>query len=186
MYSGLLLLLFFLKFGISAIPFAHGRLFNAYYDDRPQWETRFEGPYTIAVPDDADIRVIGANIMHDMGLSGSFGAWRQNKNRISVNIFSFRRSIRMIYRIDEHKIIVEDKLFRWDHFLHKFHWIGGYHQNRLIHDFWALMIDLVCLAVLVWIITGLYMWWQVPASRTPGMIALALGWGTFILFVIML
>jgi len=186
-YSGLFLLLFLLKFGVSAIPFSHGKQFREYYKDKPQWETRFEREYEIEVPEDAgpdELRVIGAKILADLDIKGSFGAWRNGQNRIAVHKFTFGKNTRVFYQIDEKKIIVEDNLFRWDQFLTKFHWIGGYQQSRIIHDIFALMIDLTCLGLIVWIITGLVMWWQNPAVRNWGIVAIASGWLSFIVFMI--
>lgn len=185
-YLGLFLLLFFLKFAISAIPFSHGKKFNEYYKDKPQWEKRFERDYQIEVPEKADLNVIGGKILTDLGMKGSYGAWWNGSNRIAVHTFSFKGTTRIFYQIKEKKLIVEDKLFRWDHFLHKFHWIGGYHQSRFIHDLFAFMIDLTCLGVIVWVITGLVMWWQIPSTRKWGIAALASGWLSFIVFMIML
>jgi hypothetical protein len=40
---------------------------------------------------------------------------------------------------------------------------------------WGLIVDVVCVAFLVWIGTGLYLWWKIPQSRTWGWVALGAG-----------
>ncbi len=185
-WLGLLLIMFFLKFAVSAIPFSHGRSFNEYYKDKPQWRQRYEREYSIELPKDSDLREIGGRILDELDMHGSYGAWRMGSDRISVNIFSFGNTARVIYNIKDGKVVVEDKVFRWDDFLRKFHWIGGYHQDRFIHDLFAFMIDLTCVAVIIWVMTGLAMWWRIPSARKWGIIALAGGWISFIIFLVTL
>lgn len=185
-FSGLFLLLFFLKYGVSAIPFAHGGLLREYYDSKPQWKLRLERDYDLPVPDNADLREIGSKILGDLGIKGSYGAWREGGNRIAVHTFRFVNTTRAIYFLNDKRLVVEDKYFRWDQFLQKFHWIGGYQQHRFISDLWAFMIDLVCAGIVIWVMTGLYMWWNNKTARFWGTVALFTGFASFALFIFLL
>jgi len=40
---------------------------------------------------------------------------------------------------------------------------------------WALFVDMVCVGLLLWIATGIYMWWHLPATRGWGWLALGSG-----------
>jgi hypothetical protein len=44
------------------------------------------------------------------------------------------------------------------------------------------VVDLVCLAIVTWIATGLYMWWGVPGSRRWGVVAILAGTLSFFIF----
>jgi len=187
LYLGLFLFLFFIKYAISAIPFAHNNLLNEYYKDKPQWEVIQTQEYTRPIPEDADLNMLAKEILADFGDKGTFWANHNTyNNRLNINRHSFWSDTRYTYKIDEKLMIMEIKHFRWDHFIQKFHWIGGYHQNRFINDFWAFMIDLVCIGIVVWIATGLYMWWKIKSARFCGSIALGGGILTFIIFLIAL
>ena len=59
---------------------------------------------------------------------------------------------------------------------------GGFDQEGLLQRSWSIVVDLVCLAIVVWIASGLYMWWGVPGSRRWGLIALAAGISSFLVF----
>ena len=48
-------------------------------------------------------------------------------------------------------------------------------DTRFFPTLWAVIIDLVCLAFLLWIASGLYMWWGLRWLRRWGSIALAAG-----------
>ena len=184
LYLGLLLILFFVKYGVSGFIFSHGIVFNEYYKDKPQWVERFDKPYDLEIPENPDMREIGRRILDDHGFKGSYGAWWNGNQRIAVNTFSFLRTTRFLYYIEDKRIVAEDKIFRWDHFLTKFHWIGGYQQERLLHDGWAFMIDLVCFSMVIWVLSGIYMWWQNKPTRLWGSVALSGGFLTFIIILI--
>jgi uncharacterized iron-regulated membrane protein len=45
------------------------------------------------------------------------------------------------------------------------------------------VVDFVCLAILVWIASGIYMWWDLRQSRTWGTLALSGGALSFVFFL---
>lgn len=187
LYLGLALLPWFFMYGVSSIPFAH----NQYFVDRdaatglPLWSVRESRTVEIAVSDDEDLRAIGERVLAAAGLDApNFGASRPNRSQITVNVFSFRGTSRVIYRIDEQRLTIEDRRFRWDHFLTGMHARGGFAQEGLLQTSWSLIVDLVCLAFLVWIASGLYMWWGLRGHRGWGLAAILAGAASFILFTL--
>ena len=183
-YLGLFLLVFFVRYGITAIPYAHNTFFNRIYKDKPQWVERFSRPYERAVPDDVPLQEVAAEILEDIDMKGAFGAYKPNKNQLNIHRFDFWTTTRLSYFMNENRLLVEDKTFRWDHFLQKFHWRGGFQQDSLLMDAWGVMVDIVCISMLTWIGTGLFMWWQNRKARLWGIIAISSGFLTFIILVI--
>ena len=49
---------------------------------------------------------------------------------------------------------------------------------------WAFVLDLVCVGFLVWIASGLYMWWKVRRLRFWGLVTIAGGMVAFSLFMV--
>ena len=187
LYLGLFLIAFFLKYAVSGLLFAHNFGLNEFYKDKPQWTTRFERTYERPVPENADLRPLAAQILEDAGLKNrSFGVYRVGKERLNINTYSFFSSTRLTYFIDQNRLLAEDKIFRWDHFLHKFHLIGGYAQDSFIADLWAFMIDLTCVAIIIWTLSGIYIWWKIQETRRWGTVALGGGVISFLIFVFML
>jgi hypothetical protein len=44
-------------------------------------------------------------------------------------------------------------------------------------------VDLACLGMLLWIVSGLYMWWSLPGLRGWGWLAFLGGIGSYALFM---
>ena len=81
---------------------------------------------------------------------------------------------------------MKDRRFRWDHFLTGMHARGGFEQDGFLQDSWSAVVDLVSLGMIVWVGSGLYMWWGIPAHRRWGWLAIAAGTGSFLLFAVRL
>jgi hypothetical protein len=191
LYAGLALLPWFLMYGISSIPFAHAQFFDARDAAKklPLWTMRMDRTMEVPVPsegaDERTMRSFGAHLMREAGLEGtSFGVYRQNANQINVYAYSFRQSTQLKYYVDARRLTVEDRRFRWDHFFTGMHARGGFEDERLIVRSWSVIVDLVSIAMIVWIASGLYMWWGLPGHRRWGWLAVTGGIVTFTMFTI--
>lgn len=178
LYLALFLLPWFFLYGVSSIVFSHGPYFEARdkASGQPLWKTRFERTgYEIPVPEGPELRSLADRVVKDTGLEGgAYGAYRQGPNQINVYVYTFWRSTQVKYFVTEKKLVVEDRRFRWDHFLTGMHAKGGFEQGGL-HNLWAVLIDVVCLGMLLWVVTGMIMWWNLPATRTWGWVSLVAG-----------
>jgi hypothetical protein len=186
LYLGLVLLPWFFMYGISSVPFAHGPFFDARDKARglPQWTLRFERRLDIAVPEDpAAMRAFGAALLTEAGIEGaSFGTYRQSSTQVNVYAYSFWASTQLKYFSDEKRLTVEDRRFRWDHFLTGMHARGGFEQDGIVQDSWSVVVDVVCLAMIVWVASGLWMWWTIPGHRRYGGLAILGGAVSFLVF----
>lgn len=185
LYLALSLLPWFLMYAASSYAFSHSQYFDARDDAKglPMWTARFERAYDIDIPAEGDLRPLGARMMADNGIQGSFGVYRQSPNQLNVYVYTFLHSVQLKYFIQEKKLIAEDRRFRFDHFLTGMHARGGFEQPGFLDKFWGVAIDLVCLGLLLWIATGLYMWSQLRAHRGWGWLALLGGCASFGFFL---
>lgn len=177
LYLALFLLPWFVLYGVSSIAFNHGTWFEE--RDRalgiPLWTQVSErSGYEIPLPAGADLRPLADRIVADLGLPGAYGAYRQSPNQINVYVYTFWKSTQVKYFIAEKRLLVEDRRFRWDHFLTGMHAKGGF-ENGGLHNLWAVLIDVVCIGFLLWVATGLIMWWKLPQTRLWGWVALLAG-----------
>ena len=193
LYFGLALLPWLLMYGASSIPFAH----SAYFDARdaakklPLWTMRMDRTVNDVAPHEGSdakaMRAFGASLMRQAGLEGtSFGVYRQSPNQINVYAYSFRRSTQLKYFVDTRRLTVEDRRFRWDHFFTGMHARGGFEDERLLVRTWSAIVDLVCVVMILWILSGLYMWWGLPGHRGWGWAAIAAGTLSFVVFTLRL
>ena len=179
LYLAMFLLPWFFMYGLSSIPFSHHGLLDETYKDQPRTTLRFDREYHIDVPDDADaseLRRIGAKILQDNGMEDrAFGVYRPNADTLIVYLPHFRTSGDIKYFLKEGRLRAEDNTFRWDHFLTGMHARGGFAQDMFLPDAWGVMVDFVMIAILIWIASGIYMWFTLRQTRLWGSLALAGG-----------
>jgi len=190
LYLGLFLLPWLLMYGLSSVPFAHTPYFEAQDAAKklPLWTLRSDQPVDLPVPaDDGGLRALGATLLDKAGIHGtSFGTYRQTPTQINVYSYSFWNSTQIKYFTDQKRMTVEDRRFRWDQFLTGMHGRGGFENEGLLPTSWSLIVDLVCIGIVLWILSGLYMWWSIPGHRGWGWIAIVGGCASFVFFVIRL
>jgi hypothetical protein len=190
LYLGLVLLPWLFMYGVSSIPFAHGQYFQQRDEAKkiPLWTVRLEQPLDVTVPESpAALRDFGRSLLQKVGVEAkNFGVNRPNPRTVNIYVFSFRRASRVVYAIDQKKVTVEDRRFRFDQFLTGFHARGGFEQDGLLQKSWGVVVDIVALAMVLWIATGIYLWWGVPGPRRWGWLALLSGAGSFLVFAVCL
>jgi hypothetical protein len=59
----------------------------------------------------------------------------------------------------------------------------GYGQGGFLQYLWGFLVDAFCVATLVWILTGLYLWWKLAGTRRWGFVTLVGGAGTLALLL---
>jgi hypothetical protein len=188
LFLGLFLLPWLFMYGISALPIAHASFFMPRDAAKNSRILRAEHTVDIAVPnDDAGLRVLGAALLDLAAVRRtSFDVYREASNRINVYAYSFWSWTEVNYYVDRRRMMVEDSRFRWDLFLTGMHARGGFQQEGVLPTAWSVVVDLVALAILLWIASGLYMWWDVRGHRRWGWLAIAFGTGSFLVFALRL
>jgi hypothetical protein len=190
LYVGLALLPWLLMYGVSSIPIAH----NVFFAERdaakgvPLWTAQREVPFDAPVPRDPEkMRDFGRAALSATGVTApNFGVFSPNPNTVNIQAFSFLHTTRLVYRLDKKTITVEDRRFRFDQFLTGLHTRGGFEQDGFLQDGWAVIIDLVCLAIILWVATGVLMWHRATRRRRWGWVALLAGAGAFAVFTLRL
>ncbi|MCZ6635698.1 MAG: hypothetical protein O7G87_20055, partial [bacterium] len=59
----------------------------------------------------------------------------------------------------------------------------GYQHKYALEDTWAFSVDLVILAMVFWVGSGLWLWWELKVTRLWGTVCLGIGIGLFALFL---
>jgi hypothetical protein len=191
LYLGLFLLPWVLLYGVSSIPFSHSAWFEAQDKAKglPNWKPLFERAYDTPVPEGDELREWGRQLLRETGLlqqfgdKVNFGVYRQGPDQVNIYVYTFSRSVQVKYLPATRRLRAEEKRFRWDHFLTGMHAKGGFEQEGWVNDSWGVVVDLVSLSFLIWIASGLYMWWSLPSLRLWGWVALLAGGASFSLFL---
>jgi hypothetical protein len=181
LYLGLLLLPWVMMYGISSFIISHHAWFRS--ETEPLWKPLFERECHHPVPDQGDLRAIAVGILRENDLEGAFYAQRPNAGELRINRNSFFHQTRLTYLIKEHKLRAERQELRWDQVVLRMHFRSGYNQPLLLNRLWAVVVDVTCVAILLWIASGLVMWWRVSRTRVWGACALVAGVLSFALLV---
>jgi hypothetical protein len=190
LYLGLALFPWVLMYGLSSLPFAHADYFQKrdVATGKPLWTLRFERPYDAPVPTGAtQLRAFGLGVLQEIGIEApNVGVSRPNQNTVNISAFSFLKTTRVVYAVGQKKLTVEDRRFRFDQFLTGMHARGGFNQEGFLQDSWGVLVDVVCLTMVLWIATGLCLWWGLSSHRAWGLVALLAGLGSFLFFALRL
>jgi len=96
------------------------------------------------------------------------------------------RPYRITYSPADGKLVVERARFQWNALMNTLHRRRGYQHPYVLDDAWALVVDLFIVAAVLWALSGLWMWWEMKATRRWGAISLAIGAAVFALFLVRL
>ena len=184
LYLGLFLLPWVVMFGVSSLPINHTGA-----EPPPVWTVRADVPFAAVVPAPGEnLRPLGREMMAAAGISGQFLMNRSNPRQIILNRPSFLHQTRLVYSVDEQRLVDEERTLELRSLLVSLHTRAGFYVGGVWNNAWAAMVDVVSLAMLVWIATGLVLWWKLPGTglRRWGWLALAGGLVSFTAIVLTL
>ncbi|MCB1120826.1 MAG: hypothetical protein KJT03_04715 [Verrucomicrobiae bacterium] len=189
LYLGMFCLPWFLMYGISSLAFNHNDLFS---DGKGQpgskWTETGSWNCSVAVPPEGDVpRQTVAELMK---ISGSeekaYGGYRSGPGQVTVYIPSFTRMKQLVYYYNEGRLVRNERKKFASQFLTGMHARGGFGHDSFLDDSWAFVVDVVCISFVLWVISGVIMWWRVPKMRIWGAIAIAGGFLSFAGFMVWL
>jgi hypothetical protein len=176
LYLGLALIPWVLMYGLTSLFFNHSPFFKKLFNiGAVQWEVTLEQEYHRPVPKNADLREVATEILDEFGFRNSFFVSRPVSNRININVRDFISGTRLTYYIDDEVLVVEERRNQFNTYMGQLHFRGGYQQDLFLDDLWALILDLVCVALVIWVASGIYMWWKLRKLRIWGAVALVAG-----------
>lgn len=189
LYLALSLLPWFFMYALSSMAFSHPGFFDRFVHGDKKWQPRFSKIYDGGISagaDERDRNEFARRIVKDHGLDCSYDVSPVRDGRIDVWCFTFFSRTHLTYDLASSVLSAEDKRAGADDFLTGMHARGGFQRDGLLDDFWAVVVDLFCAGLMIWVATGIYMWWKLPKLRLYGAISLIAGCSTFMVFMITL
>ena len=185
LYLGLFLMPWLLMYGVSSFIVIHQSWFPR---DRPAREVLFEKTYTRAVNmqganNSPELRATAQEILKDNDLEGAFWVDKPKPDTLHIERFTFRDSISLIYSSQDQKLKAEHQSIRWSQVPMRMHFRGGFLQPGFWQKFWGLLVDVACVGIIIWVVSGLIMWWRLPRFRAWGAIAVGGGILSFFLLI---
>ena len=175
LYMGMIMLPWMTMYAVSTVLFNHGAYFQRLRPADPQFILLWEKDYAIDVPSGNEgLREIAQRILAEHALPGAFGVQRQGP-RLNINLPNFWQPTRLTYEIEQKKLRAEKKKFAWVEVFIRLHQRVGYGHAGFLNTLWAVIVDVFCITTLVWIGTGLYLWWHLTAARRWGFATIGCG-----------
>lgn len=185
MYLALFLSPWVLIYALSTMAMNHREYFRRLYGGNPiAWQIEREQTYGGAFAAEAKPREMAEQILHDLGMSGAYNVNPQAGGaRLVIQRLDPIAPRRITFTKADGKLVQEKQIFRTATFLERMHRRRGFQYNNAWEDTWAVSVDLVIGAMVFWALSGLWMWWEMKATRFWGAVSAAGGLGLFLFFL---
>ena len=181
MYLALFLTPWMLIYALSGLVLNHGELVRSFYGGKfNDFEKIEERPYTAAFSADASARLIGAQILVDLGLTGTFNVQgTPTQPKLVINRNAAFTAHRVTYFRAENRLLIEKLALSAPMAVNRLHFRHGYEQPFVSAKIWGFIVDLAVVGMLFWVVSGIWMWWEIKPARTAGAVVALLGFGAF-------
>ena len=187
MYAALVLFPWMLMYGLSTIVMNHRGLFAQVYGRGPvPFEKEREIVYQGSFSEGAEPRTISKQILMSLDLDGAHSVARRPDGSIVINRNDLLTPRRLTYSPASRTLLVEKMQTRSNAMLERFHRRRGYATGYALDTAWAVTVDLVIVAMVFWVLSGLWMWWEMKVTRWFGATAVLGGAGLFVLYLLTL
>jgi hypothetical protein len=144
-----------------------------------------EQRYSIALDPAVPPREAAEYILADLHLEGAFGVQGPRPDgTLVINRQDLLSPRRITYSPATKTLVVERVRPTSGQLLNRFHHRRGYQQPYAADRAMAWSIDLVIVAMVFWALSGLWMWWEMRATRSWGFAAALFGIGAFALLAL--
>jgi len=176
MYLALFLTPWMLGYALSTIVMNHNMVApQTFVKEREQ-------PYSADL-ESATPRESGEQILQDLHLEGAFNVQGPRPDgTLVVNRNDLISPRRITYDPVKRSLVVERQLEKSSQLLNRFHHRRGFQTPYAADQAMAWSVDLVVVAMVFWALSGLWMWWEMRATRWWGLAATTFGIGIFLFF----
>ena len=147
------------------------------------YEKEAERPYPTAFEPGTPPRVAAEQILSDLHMEGTFGVAPPSPNgRLVITRQDIISPRRITFDPTAHTLTIERASLDSVGFLYRFHRRRGYEPPFAADRAMAVSVYLVIVAMLFWALSGLWMWWEMRATRYWGLACAVAGIGLFAFF----
>lgn len=148
----------------------------------PESATTFAG-----VLPEGDNEAAAAVLLASLDLEGAHSvSTRSSDGALVIQRQDILRPRRITYTPADNRLVVEVSPFRPTQFLERAHRRRGFQQAYQADDIWAFSVDAVIVAMLFWVVSGVWLWWELKSTRVIGSVALGGGVLLFALYLAIL
>lgn len=153
----------------------------------PPFETVRELEYAGTLPEGATPAQIALQLLSDLGMDGAHNVGRPDANgSLAIQRHDLMSPKRIIWSPQDRKIRIEQQVHENNVFLERFHRRRGYQPPYALDRAWAFTVDLAAVTIVFWVLSGLWMWWEMKNTRRLGALFSAVGFALFVVFLVMI
>jgi hypothetical protein len=179
MYLALFLAPWMLGYAVSTVAMSH-----RWIGGPPAWIVEREQPYGTEFGPGTPPAEMARQILDELDLAGAHGVQGPGPDgRVTINRNDLVTPRRIVYVPAERRITIERAAFESGAFLNRLHRRRGYQPPYAADRVMAVSVDAVIAAMVVWALSGLWMWWEMRATRFWGTAAALSGVLLFVLLV---
>ena len=183
MYVALVLFPWMLMYALSTLAMNHRTLFAG---PAPVFQKERELIYDGILPDHAPPRALSEQLLESVGLQGSHSVNRRPDGTLVINRHDLVAPRRLTYTPADRRLEIERMPVRASALLERFHRRRGYATGYALDTLWAVSVDIAIAAMILWGLSGLWLWWAMKATRGLGLLAVLGGTGLFTMYMLML
>ncbi len=188
MYLGLFLGPWMAMYALSTLAMTHRELVRSLYPtEAPALVTERELEYPRAFAPGTTREEMGRLILRDLGLEGSHRvSGGQGGEPLVIHRQHAWTDRRITFDARMGKLLLQREEFRGSTFLERMHRRRGYDRPYTIDDIWGVSVDLAVVAMVLWCLSSILIWWELGPTRRWGTLALASGVALFTVFLVRL
>jgi hypothetical protein len=139
-----------------------------------------EQPYTTSFEPGTPPRAVAEQILSDLHLDGTFTVGSPAPDgKLTITRQDIVAPRRITFDSSLKQLTIERAAIDPVGFLYRFHRRRGYQPPFAADRAMAFSVDLVIVAMVFWALSGLWMWWEMRATRLWGAACALLGIGIF-------
>ena len=182
LYLGLFLAPWFLLYAASGFILNHAPWFQ---HSAARWTKVSEHACRLpATSGEDDEDALAEKVLRDQGLLGRYSADFDEDGNLVIVRHRLSGNVRLTYYPAASRVVREDQQVHADQLLTAAHFRAGFEYPYFLEILWGSIIDLLIVSSLLWIATGIYLWWKLKRFRLWGGLALAAGMLSFLLLVL--
>lgn len=188
MYLALFLTPWVLMYTLSTMAMNHREhLRGGAGEGPPRFEKESARPYDAVFPEKAVPREKALQILRDLDMDGAHTVGRPAADgTLTINRMDLVSPKRIVYRPSERAVTIEKLPFSGPAFLERMHRRRGYNHSYATDTIWAVSVDLFIAAMIFWVASGLWMWWEMKVTRVTGALFALGGAALFAGFLVVL
>jgi len=186
MYLALFLSPWILMYALSTMAMNHRKGLTAVFGEGPP---KFEKQREVQLPDgvhqpQAPREENAKRILQALHMDGTHAIQKPGADGSLVLVRQEAAApVRVTYYPAANKALIERQQFRMNAWLERMHRRRGYQHPYATDQVWAFSVDLVVVVIVFWVLSGLWMWWELKATRWLGALSAATGLGLFAIFL---